>query len=64
MKGQVARFFPDKGFGFIRASKEPDHFFHIDDAINFTRDTVTVGMDVEFESETTGKGKRAYQITA
>jgi len=64
MQGKVHRFFPDKGFGFIKVTTDADHFFHIDDAINFVRDDVKVGMDVEFESHDTSKGKRAYMITA
>lgn len=64
MKGIVRRYLKDKGFGFIEVPNSPDHFFHIDDAINFTRDDVRIGMEVEFDSEDAPKGKRAYRVTA
>lgn len=64
MKGKINRFFPDKKFGFIKPATDKDHFFHIDDAINFTVDDVYVGMEVEFESNDSEKGKRASLVTA
>lgn len=64
MKGTVRRFLPEKRFGFIEAPTYPDHFFHIDDAINFGAHEVKVGMEVEFESHETEKGLRAYNVTA
>lgn len=64
MKGKVHRFFADKRFGFIKVTTDADHFFHMDDAINFTADDVYVGMEVEFESNDSEKGKRATLVTA
>lgn len=64
MKGTVHRFFPDKRFGFIKVATDKDHFFHIDDCINFTAESVKTGMEVEFESHETEKGKRALLVTA
>ena len=64
MKGNVQRFYPDKGFGFISVAGDRDHFFHIDDAVNFKAANVYNGMEVEFESTDTVKGKRALLVTA
>lgn len=63
MRGKINKFFPDKAFGFIRVTGGDDHFFHIDDVINGSKDDISVGRDVEFESNDTAKGKRASNIT-
>lgn len=62
MQGRINRYFTDKRFGFIKVDGQPDHFFHMDDALNFQE--AKVGMEVEFESHDTEKGKRALLVTA
>jgi len=61
--GKIRKFFADKGFGFISTPDGPDHFFHIDDVINASKNDISIGRDVEFESNDTAKGKRATLIT-
>jgi len=51
--GTVVRFFPEKGFGFIRADSGPDVFFHVS-ALGACQDTPTIesGQSVKYELET------------
>ncbi len=68
MKGSIANYFPNKGFGFIRPegsnNRQEEYFFHIDDCANLNRDTITIGQAVVFSGETTTKGLRARNVVA
>jgi len=63
MQGEIIRFDPAKGFGFIKvAGQEKDIFIHqseVNDGIRL-RD----GMRVEFETQSTAKGLRAVKVRA
>ncbi len=48
MRGTVAEFEDDKGFGTVRAEDGRELFFHCTQIADGTR-TIAVGVDVEFE---------------
>lgn len=53
----------DKGFGFISIEgREKDLFFHSNDLVGVTFDTLQPGTKVSFEEKDTEKGKSATNV--
>jgi len=62
MKGTIVRWFDFRGFGFIEPEGEEDTVFaHVSEFKSRT-DMLKVGLDVEFEVESSWKGPRAVNI--
>ena len=58
-KGKVARFFDQKGFGFIKnLLTQESYFFHFSEC----KDTLDVGNKVEFDTVRGEKGLNAVKI--
>lgn len=61
MKGTIARWFDNRGFGFIDVEGQTnDIFIHVSDMKGTS--TPTVGDEVEFEVSDTYKGPRATDV--
>ncbi|MBP8293543.1 MAG: DUF1294 domain-containing protein [Caldilineaceae bacterium] len=61
MQGEIIRFDPAKGFGFIKvAGQEKDIFIHQSEVNGGAR--LRDGMQVEFETQSTAKGLRAVNV--
>ena len=59
MKGQIVRYFKEKGFGFI-STENGDVFFHITGLAD--NEAVDVLDDVDFDVEETDRGQKAINI--
>jgi uncharacterized membrane protein YsdA (DUF1294 family)/cold shock CspA family protein len=61
MQGEIIRFDPAKGFGFVKvAGQEKDIFIHQSEVNGGAR--LRDGMRVEFETQSTAKGLRAVNV--
>ena len=63
MKGKVKTFNKQKGYGFINSLEvDGDIFFHYSTIEMEGFKTIDVGVEVEFELESSDKGKRAKKV--
>ena len=63
MTGTVAKWFEEKGFGFIRQDdRGPDLFVHWSALASSGRRSLYVGERTEFEPEETERGWRAVRV--
>ncbi len=64
MQGTIQKIQAERGFGFIRDAEGGDIFFHRSGLIHPDAfSTLEVGMEVEFEPESSPKGPRAAKIS-
>jgi cold shock protein len=62
MKGKVKKIIWDRGFGFIATDKDKDVFFHRSALKDRDFNSLSEGIDVEFDLERTPKGMQASNI--
>ncbi len=64
MQGEIRKYIPARGFGFIRlAGRLNDVFFHVRNVLDYTQDYEPAeGQRVEFEIMDTDKGPAAYHV--
>ena len=61
IRGRVAKLWPNKAYGFVRA-EGVDYFFHKDDC-SIPWDSLTQGMVVSIVVVESPKGPRCYDVT-
>jgi cold shock CspA family protein len=62
-KGKIVRYYDKKRYGFIKPKRGNDIFFHLSDVTNYSRTGKLEGKEVAFDSQETGRGKRAFNVT-
>jgi cold shock CspA family protein len=62
MKGKVKKIIWDRGFGFIATEDGKDVFFHRSALMGIDLNSLTEGIDVDFDSERTPKGVQAINV--
>ncbi len=61
MKGTIARWFDNRGFGFISVDEQPnDIFVHVTDTNDYSNPQL--GDTVEFDISETNRGPRAINV--
>jgi CspA family cold shock protein len=61
MKGTIARWFDNRGFGFIAVDEQPnDIFVHVTDTNDYSNPQL--GDTVEFDINETNRGPRAINV--
>lgn len=63
-KGQVARMFPEEGYGFIRKPDGTEVYFHRYNVVYPEFDQLTEGDEVLFLEEVAGEGLQANRVSA
>ncbi len=61
--GKIKKLVLEKGFGFITDSDGTDVFFHKNNLVGITFESLTGGEEVTFEVEQNPKGKRAVNVS-
>ena len=61
-KGTITRLMGDQGYGFIRTEKKEDVFFHLNELVGITYESLREGQQVEFEVKDRPKGLRAVNV--
>ena len=62
MTGSIARFYPDKGFGFVRVVGRDDVFVHAADLQDKGAGPLAPGVMVAFDLNETARGPRAINV--
>ena len=62
--GKIKRLMKDRGFGFIRGNDGQEVFFHRSSLEGVAFESLTEGLDVQFEIEQSPKGPRAGKVRA
>jgi cold shock CspA family protein len=60
MKGEVIKWFDDKGYGFVTGTDDESYFLHISQMKEEVQPKV--GDTVKFEGVSTDRGKQAQQV--
>lgn len=63
-RGQIARLFPEEGYGFISAPEAGDLYFSAENVAHPRFEQLEVGMAVSFLPEAGGEGLQAKRVTA
>lgn len=61
--GQVARIFPDEGYGFIRRADGDELYFNADNLVNITLDQLREGTTVKFIEDVAAEGLQAKRVS-
>lgn len=61
--GEVARVFPDEGYGFIRRTDGDELYFNADNLVNITLDQLREGITVKFIEEAAAEGLQAKRVS-
>ena len=61
-KGTIKRLMGDQGYGFISTGEGLDVFFHSNDLVGVTYESLREGQQVEFEVIRTPKGLKAVNV--
>ena len=61
--GEVARVFPDAGYGFIRRTDGDELYFNADNLVNITLDQLREGVTVKFIEEAAAEGLQAKRVS-
>jgi cold shock CspA family protein len=61
--GQVARIFPEEGYGFIAGQDGTERYFHRDNVVNLGFDQLQEGDEVKFIEEMGAEGLQAKRIS-
>jgi cold shock protein len=64
MEGTIKKLIRDRGFGFILGQNGQDVFFHRSSLEQLNFDSLTEGLNVEFELHRSDKGPRAANVRA
>jgi len=61
VKGEVIKWFDDKGFGFVKTDDNKSYFLHISQMAN--QEAPKVGDTVKFEAATSDRGLQAHKAS-
>ncbi|HEV8335007.1 MAG TPA: cold shock domain-containing protein [Candidatus Polarisedimenticolia bacterium] len=62
--GKIKRLMKDRGFGFIRGNDGQEVFFHQSSLDGLSFESLSEGVEVDFEIEQSPKGPRAGKVRA
>ena len=60
MKGEIIKWFADKGYGFVKGTDDISYFVHCKQIMN--GEEPDVGTMVKFTAVTTDKGEQAHNV--
>jgi len=63
-QGQIARLFPEEGYGFIRGTTGEDLYFSAANVVHPHFERLVVGMNVSFLERAGAEGAQAMRVTA